>query len=873
MFIWTAHASFVSSPLRLRSKKRLVTSVVLLAVVFIMISMSLGPLPPLQKLLNPNTGIWQPPIPKYASGVQYINITVNGTPTSIVQYNRADGFIGIASNTTAGLYFQQGYLEAKYRLEEMTIFKRTALGTLAAVVGPSAVNMDLFNRQLMNLQIAKEEIKNLSKSSYEYRAISSFVNGINVYISVSLLNHNLPVLFKLLNFEPQYWNVTDIFAIQQFFLWQNSAGGTDPLYFNYALQKMPSNVIHALYPAYPSGVQNPIVPYSLNPSVYNETGDMGNLSLYSASYSYPSGQASSADSNLIRYMSGVSASLSGVEKQYLGNQNAFLISEPSSRSFSNDWAVNGVKTSSSGALLANDPHLSTSVPSIWMGFQLVGPGINAVGVTFPSFPGIVLGHNNNIAWGATNAQVQETYFYAEKVNANNPYEYYSNGAWKHFAVYNETIRVAGAQSKSVTVKKANNGVVLETKPANIAMDWTGLAPTNELQFFLRIDRANTVGQFRQNLTTYFKTGIQNFAVADTQGNIGIFPYGSYPVINGGNPRGILPGTGQYNWVGFVPTSQLPYLYDPARGFVFSANQITVSSNYPYYIGWNYESGYRADQIHFMLNSTSAFNLKKMEAVQQTVHDFTTNIFLNPLLNSLNHNGLSGTAEYNALQAWNGNMTVVSSAATIYYFWLQYLVNDTFNPYMEQYGINSSNGLHQTSFFVGSDSTYHGPLIEDLANWTMNNPSVNWFDNPVTGQVRTFSTVAIEAYNQTLSQLTNSSGPFGNSWNWGNFHKRMLSSIFGLSSLDTKELPAAGDSNTPNAAYGMVSDYGPSWRQVVNMSNPLGGAGIYPGGISENPLSNYYDNTFSDWNAGIYYTLIPATMPDQFFYLYRGGVSP
>lgn len=867
------HVINVPDSIRIRSNKRLITSVAVLAVIFVLLSMSLGPLPPLQKLLNPKTGIWQPPLPVYATGVQYHNQSINGTETSIVQFNQPDGFIGIASNTTKGMYFWQGYLEAKYRLEEMTIFKRTALGTLAQVVGSSAVSMDLFNRQLMNLQIAREEVKNMSTSSYEYKAISSFVDGINAYISLAMTQHNLPLLFKLLNFAPQYWNITDVFAIQQFFLWQNSAGGTDPLYFNYALQKMPSAVIHAFYPAYPAGVQNPIVPYKLNPTVYNETGDMGKLSLYSASYQYPNSQVSAADSNLINYFSSVTGSISGIEKQYLGGSNAFLMSEPSSRSFSNNWAVNGVKTGNSGALLANDPHLTTSVPSIWMGFQLVGPGMNAVGVTFPSFPGIVLGHNNNIAWGATNAQIQETYFYAEKTNSSRPYQYYSNGNWKHFTVYNETISVAGSSGRTVTIEKANNGVVLETSPASIAMDWTGLQPTNELQFFMNINRANTVNQFRQNLSMYFRTGIQNFAVADSQGNIGIFPYGNYPIINGGNPRGILPGTGQYNWKGSVPISQLPYLYDPARGFVFSANQITVSRNYPYYIGWDYESGYRADQIHSMLNSTSGFNTGKMEAVQQSVHDYTSNIFLKPLLNALNPNGYTPTTEYAVLLHWNGNMTVDTPAATIFDFWLQHLINDTFRPYMEYYGINASDGLYKTSFFLGSDSINHGPLIEDLVNWTMNDPNVKWFDNPVTGQARTLNTVMLEAYNQTLSQLTNSSGGFGGAWNWGNFHKRVLSSIFGLSSLNTEELPAAGDSNTPNAAYGMISDFGPSWRQVVNMSAPLNGVGIYPGGTSENPVSPYYENTFSDWNSGVYYTLIPATAPEQFFYLYRGGITP
>ena len=299
----------------------------------------------------------------------------------------------------------------------------------------------------------------------------------------------------------------------------------------------------------------------------------------------------------------------------------------------------------------------------------------------------------------------------------------------------------------------------------------------------------------------------------------------------------------------------------------------MSSNYPYYIGWDYESGYRADQIFTMLNSTSSFNVQKMENVQLTVHDFTTGIFLKPLLAALNWSGLSGTSEYNDLLNWNGNMTVNSTAATIYYFWQQNLVNDTFLPYLQKYNITPSDGLYQNAFFLGSDATYHGPLIEDLVNWTMNDPNTHWFNNPQTGQSRNLSTVMLSAYNQTLQDLNNKFGSISGKWQWGNSHTRYLSSLFGISSLSTENLPAAGDSNTPDAAYGLHSDFGPSWRMVVNMSQPENGVGIYPGGASEYLLSQYYDNTFAAWNSGTYYTLIPTGAPEPFAYLYRGGVSP
>lgn len=852
--------------------KSLMISVSVLVVVMVVTAIPIGGLPPLQKLLSPNSGVWDPQIPTGSIGVQYMNLTVNGSKTSIITYTQSDGFIAIDSNTTWGLYYEQGFQEAKHRLEQMDFLKRTALGTLAQVVGPSVISSDKFYRTLMDYQLASAEAANISKTSLTYLALNSFAEGINAYIN-SLTPTTMPLLFKLLNYVPGSWNITDVLAVQQLFLWQNSAGGMDPLYFNYALQNMPESVIQAFYPAYPSGMQNPIVPYSVNPLVYSGTGDLSNLTLYTPSFNYTGNVSqivSLNENTILDNYTHVSTVDSSVFERYFDiNGSLNLQYETFTDLGSNDWAVNGVKTGNSSALLANDPHLTTSAPSIWIGFQLVGPGENAIGVIFPGFPGIILGHNTKIAWGATNGQVQQTYFYAETVNATRPYQYFMNGTWNKFQVINETIAVAGQSDYKLTVERAANGVILSGGNVPIAMDWTGLFPTYEVTDVLLNDMANSVTQFRQNVTQYFKVAIQNWAVADSGGNIGIFPYGNYPIVTSGNPRGILPGTGQYNWMGYIPTNQLPYLYDPARGYVFSANQVSVSSNYPYYIGWDFESGYRADQINYMLNATNDFNTTKMEAVQLSVHDFTTNILLGTLVNALQNSGLSGIAGVANLSSWNGNMTVNSTAATIYNFWLYNFLNDTFRPYLQYYGINATDGLDSTSFFLAPDTVYHGPLIEDIINWTVTNQSIQWFSTP-TGQTRNESQVMVLAYNQTIAYLEKTYGSFSGKWNWGGIHKRMLSSFFGATPMNTNELPAAGDGNTVNAAYGMVSDFGPSWRLVVNMSQPQNAVGIYPGGLSENPLSNYYSNTFEAWNDGLYYRLISPTAPQVFFTGYSGG---
>jgi len=842
---------------------RLGVSLALLVVVVVSGSVSLGPLPPLFGLLNPASGVWVAEEP-YVNGTQSLTITQGVNHASVTVFREADGFVGIASNETWAVYFEQGYIEAEYRLAQMEFLLLTATGNLSSVVGREALSSDIFMRELGNYELAEQEAANLSPSSYTYTALSEFVRGINTYIATAS-EARMPLIFKLLGFKPTNWSVADVLALQQLFLWENTAAQFDPLYFTFALEKMPQSVVRAFYPAYPEGVQHPIVPQSLNPQIYNESGDIGNLTLYTPTYIYPL-NASPPDPP--EY--GVPSNLS------VGRGAAYMdVSElvASLKDFgSNDWAVNAPLTAGS-AMLANDPHLSTTVPPIWMGFQLVSPGQNVVGVVFPGFPGVVLGHNPYLAWGATNGQIQQTYFYAEMTSPTHPGEYYLDGAWHNFSVINETIDVKGSKPYHLSVLRAANGVVIQEKPVTIAMDWVGLSPSYEITFFLRADRATSVREFQSLLADYFKVATQNWAVADSKGNIGIFSYGDYPIISGGDPRGILPGTGEYDWEGFIPTSQQPSLYDPPTGFVFSANQITVSSGYPYYIGWDYESGFRADQIYYTLTSTSTVNLSYMIGLQLNVHDYSTNVFLKPLLAALARSGYADTPEYQALSAWNGDMDVNSTAPTIYYFWLQDYVNYVFSPWLHYYNITPAEGLGSVSFFLGPDDYYHGPLIEDLENWTLNYTDLQWFSNPITHAHANASTDMVAAYVEAITNLTEKLGAYSNNWRWGDVHTRILTSFFGVSAMDTQPLPASGDGNTVNAAYGLTSSFGPSWRMVVDMSHPVDALGIYPGGASESAVSPYYSNTFQAWNIGEYYRLIPPNAPEEFFYLYVGGVQP
>lgn len=846
-------------------------SLIVLVILIVSLMIPVASLPSFSNLLNPKTGIWststQSPI------VGYTNHTVefDGKSAKVQVYQEQDGFTAIASNQTWATFYEQGYLTAKYRLLEMDLFRRTIQGNMSAILGSSFLPSDKFYRSLGMYQVAQESAILAKQNASFYSAITNFTAGVNSYID-SLNSGNLPLMFRLIGYTPGPWKLADTFAIQELLTWELS-GSTDPVGFNSALTHMPESVIKAFYPTYPASVQSPIDPSSMSPSIYNGPGDINTLSLYTPNPVVNSTNLTGATTSFLGEISNASSAFNSISSDLMG-VNPF---DPTSFNFndkgSNNWAVSPSRTNDNGSILANDPHLTTTLPSIWIGFQLVAPGLNVVGVTFPGVPGIILGHNPYLAWGATDGESQQVYYYADETSTAHPGKYYFDGSWVPFVIKNETIPVKGSRSVPFTYTSAVNGAIVTEMNQTLALDWTGLSPGDEGFAVYQMDYAKTITQFKEALNSW-STGIQNWVVSDNSGNIGIFSFGKYPIISQGNPRGILPGTGQYNWTGFIPQQYQPQTYDPSSGYVVSANQVPVSSNYNYYVGWLYESGYRANQISFLLDSSRNYTVKNMESVQLNVHDYSTNIFLNPLIHALKEIPLNNTGKelLTQLESWNGDFSLNSTAATLYYYWLYCYLNDTFLPWLQYYNITEKNGLYSYSFFLGSDAFYHGPLVEDLANWTVNHPDITWFDNPISGVHGNSSVLMGQAFDQAIGQLFSTYGNL-DSWKWGMVHDRSVASLLGISALSYQNIPAAGDSNTINAAYGLNSTSGPSWRMIVDMINPLSAVGIYPGGTTENPLSNYYSNTVLDWNQGNYYVLIPANIDQTFHYLYPGGGSP
>ncbi|HEY1353418.1 MAG TPA: penicillin acylase family protein [Ktedonobacteraceae bacterium] len=536
-----------------------------------------------------------------------------------------------------------------------------------------------------------------------------------------------------------------------------------------------------------------------------------------------------------------------------------------SASASNNWAVNGPLTASGQALMAGDPHLNLTLPSIW--YQLAGssPGYIFSGVSVPGVPLILIGRNQQISWSMTDVQNASTLFCREKTDRAHPNQYYWDGAWRQMQHIVYTIPVKGHatvhQDISLTVHGpillADQGLTGET----LAVDWMGALPSTDSEALMDMFKAANVSQFKDALSRWNAPTL-NFVYADDQGNIGMISPGYYPIVKAGAPWLPLPGTGEADRSGSIPYSAVPQVYDPASHMVLSANQRPVSNSYPYYIGttWNsFDNGYRASEIYSELQSKTQLTIHDMEHMQSSTHDYLAGLMVPALLKTLQQSTLSQSEQEAEalLRNWNGDMDANAPAALIWWtFWTHYLT-DVFGPWWRAAHVPVKA---HPELAVGPDQS---SLDEDLETWTLSDPTNAVFTLP-TGAKRNASVVMRQAFNETVSELGKTLGSNPKQWQWGRLHTRKIVSQPGVDALSYGPQASGGDEWTLLAAGDhplsatnptlTPSIHGPGRRIIIDWGTGQT-EGTYPGGQDENPASPWYENQISHWWNGQYYPMI------------------
>lgn len=357
---------------------------------------------------------------------------------------------------------------------------------------------------------------------------------------------------------------------------------------------------------------------------------------------------------------------------------------------SNNWAVSGNLTQSGFPILATDPHLSLTLPSVWYEMQINAPGVNAYGITFPGcVPSIAMGFNEKMAWGSTNTQNEVLDLYEIEFNESQTHYWYNN-EWIPLKWRTETYTIKDGKTVIDSIAFTHHGPVMYMPdekqystaiPIAHAISWAPLEACNFFKSYLQLNRAQNIDEFKHALR-FLNAPTQNFGIATVSGDIAKQPNGLWPIkwehqgmfiSDGRNP--------EYDWKGFLPFEYLPCEVNPERGFVSSSNQ-NMATNYPFYHGNRFfGTTARPNIINRKLSANKSHTVEEMMELQLNCDNFWAQTYLDQMLDSLMAGQINHSApdvhstEYKSLQIlknWNRINEAESIAATIFDRWIKEL---------------------------------------------------------------------------------------------------------------------------------------------------------------------------------------------------------
>lgn len=772
-----------------------------------MLNRPLGPVPALGPFFSPFTGFWQnaeKPVNTPPSDIKLQGLKGEVT----VQYD--DNHVPhIFADNDEDLYFAQGYVLAKDRLWQMDFYSRVAAGRLSEALGPLALEFDQYNRRLQLPEGAEKVLEVCLKDPISKMITESYAAGVNAYIS-QLTYKDLAIEYKLLGYQPEPWTPLKTALVEQV-MKKDMNGRSDDYRMSNMLAKYGKEVMDDLFPNYPSE-ESPVIPsgtkWDFKPLAVPKIPELMQATL-------------AAHLNLESENPGIG---------------------------SNNWAVHGSRTATGLPILANDPHLGLTLPSIWYQVQLVSPTVNVYGVCVPGWPGVGIGFNKDAAWGITNVGSDVFDLYQIKFKDKTQKEYWYNNGWKPTIVKVETYAVKGLpEAVKDTVYYTHHGAVLYNEgkksfskeiPVGHAARWSGLFTGNSLLALYHGNRAKNYDEYRVFLSNLEAPGF-NVVFANNQNEIGITAQGKYPLKWKGQGKYIMDGSNPANdWQGWVPNDQNPNVRNPPRGFVSSANQFSADQTYPYYLGWKFAPPYRGLRINERLANMQKATADSLRLMQNDNFNLEARQNLPDWLKILETDAtVKANPAYLVLAKWNLKNDPDQVGATIFERWTRELRTaiweDEFNTLDEK----------------GTPMMY--PTRDRTYQMIKNQPTAKWFDNvKTTNKAETLNDVVVGSFKATLDSLTLKHGPINpETWAWGKAKstdiKHLVSALKPFSRMD---VPNGGGANIVNATT--EDGKGPSWRMVVQLDKTWPKAyGLYPGGQSGSPGSPFYDNMIDKWAKG------------------------
>lgn len=724
------------------------------------------------------------------------------------------------------LFFAQGYVHAQDRLWQMEFNRRVAAGRLSEVLGKATVETDIYLRTLGLYRAAQADVAALDP---ETRAVlEAYAKGVNAFIATH--EDSLPLEFTILGFKPAPWTLADTLGWGKVMALNLSGNMDNEVWRAQAMARLGEAKLAELEPGYPAS----------GPFIVEEAAKTGEGQGAGAALTAPwlksldpEGLAAlQAQNDALR-----AVLLSGGWPTTRPNADLAALSALGS----NNWVVSGVRTQSGKPILANDPHLGIQMPSIWYEIHLSGGGLDVIGVSFPGVPGVIIGHNRRIAWGVTNAGPDVQDLYIETINPQNPRQVEFKGQWEDAQVFREEIKVKGEASRTVEVMVTRHGPVvtpvMKGVTQTLALRWTALEPGTIFKSVRLLNQAQNWEQFREALA-YWDVPSQNFVYADVEGNIGYQMPGRVPIRAKGDGSVPVPGTGDYEWLGWIPYDELPRSFNPAKGYVVTANNAVVPPTYKYFISKEWAAPYRAMRIEAMIKAKGSLSVQDMRDIQADVTTIPGQELAGYLVR-LAPVDERGKKALEALRGWDGRLTTDTVAGSIVEATMIRAMRNTFGD--------------ELGDLV---ERYMGPGVPVLLRLLPQTDSP-WWDNVTTPQKETRDDILLLSLNQALDDLTARLGNNMADWHWGKLHTATfahpLGSVQPLNLVFNKGPYANGGSGfTPNnAAYSLKTfsqSIVPSYRQIIDLSDLNRSLFQHTTGQSGNPFSKHYADFIEDWVA-------------------------
>lgn len=767
--------------------------------------------PRLGYFLSPQLGFWQ--------NAESANTDFSGELKLNGLKGKVDVFMDdrlvphIYADNDLDAYYVQGYIHAKFRLWQMEFQTHVAAGRLSEILGEEKLSTDRFFRRLGMVYGAEQTMANMDNNPEMKATVDAYADGVNAYIR-SLKPEQIPFEYKLLDYKPEAWTPLKTYLFLMYMSYDLTGGGaaTD-LKMTNAKNYFGYDDFNKLYPS---------VHDSLDPIIPRGT-------LYSNPAIIP---VAPKDSDSVYLNNTVSST-------------AMAPVIPDKDNGSNNWAVSGSKTKSGRPILCNDPHLGLNLPSLWFEVQINTPTHNTYGASFPGSPAVIIGFNDSIAWGVTNAGRDVLDYYDIQFKDSTLSEYLYDGAWTKAEHRKEVIKIKGKPDLVENIALTVFGPVMydraykniSTDGKYLAVHWTANMPGTGFQTFYGLNRSKNYDEYISATSSWSCPG-QNFVFASKTNDIAIKQQGAFIARWKRQGDFVMPGTdNSYMWQGIIPFEENPMIRNPERGFVSSANQMPTDSTYPYYLGAaNNFPLYRGIIINRKLSEMNNITVEDMQHLQMDNYNVFAEMARPVLLKYLTITELNADEKkyVDILTGWNLRSDIHEKGPTVFKSIWDSLENEVWGDEISK-----------------SKLPLPKPDASTLLEGLLRDSSFMFEDNINTADKKeTIHDDVLAAFKKACTHLVKLEKE--GRLEWAEFKGTKVNHLSKLPALSRLQLPIGGGEHIINATK---ETHGPSWRMIVHLTDEIEAYGVYPGGQSGNPGSKYYDSFVDTWAAGKYYRIV------------------